>query len=271
MKYETLINYLLASELRHQKMIVALSKPDAQYYYTKTRAEGLLVLVIESGGVWMVSHVFGKPVQDSDWQDLFQQMNLKENVLETILLPESLSQAFHASSTQRYQLVLHQGLWRLDLADLILPTTPGTLVQATEEHAAWIAEALQGFLREALPYQSWPDRDLQQDALRRIAAGNLYLWCISDQPVAMAAKVRETDSVAAISLVFTDPLHRGKGFAAAVTAAVSQHLFQTFRQCCLFTDLANPISGHLYQKIGYQQLDRFCLLKPKDSGLGGLM
>ena len=47
--------------------------------------------------------------------------------------------------------------------------------------------------------------------------------------------------------------HRGKGYASACVAAMSQHLLdggKTF--CTLYTDLSNPTSNKIYQNIGYR-------------------
>jgi len=44
-----------------------------------------------------------------------------------------------------------------------------------------------------------------------------------------------------------------KGFAGACVAALSQKLLDDGRKYCfLYTDLGNPISNHVYQKIGYE-------------------
>jgi len=49
------------------------------------------------------------------------------------------------------------------------------------------------------------------------------------------------------------PENRGRGFAGACVAALSQKLLDDGRKFCfLYTDLANPISNHIYQTIGYE-------------------
>jgi predicted GNAT family acetyltransferase len=53
--------------------------------------------------------------------------------------------------------------------------------------------------------------------------------------------------------VYTPPELRGRGYASALTAAVSQaQLNGGRRYCFLFTDLANPTSNKIYQAIGYE-------------------
>ena len=53
--------------------------------------------------------------------------------------------------------------------------------------------------------------------------------------------------------VYTPPQRRGRGYASALTAAVSAALLHDGRRFCfLFTNLANPTSNAIYQAIGYR-------------------
>jgi predicted GNAT family acetyltransferase len=44
------------------------------------------------------------------------------------------------------------------------------------------------------------------------------------------------------------------GFASAAVAHLSAHLSAHGHRACLFTDLANPTSNAIYQRLGYQPL-----------------
>ena len=58
--------------------------------------------------------------------------------------------------------------------------------------------------------------------------------------------------------VYTPPAYRRRGYATANVAAVSQRALEAgHAYCCLFTDLANPISNSIYQKIGYRPICDF--------------
>jgi len=49
------------------------------------------------------------------------------------------------------------------------------------------------------------------------------------------------------------PELRGRGYGSALTAALTQQLLDGGRRFCfLFTDLANPTSNSIYQRIGYR-------------------
>jgi predicted GNAT family acetyltransferase len=56
--------------------------------------------------------------------------------------------------------------------------------------------------------------------------------------------------------VYTPPEHRGRGYGAAVTAAVSHAALDAGASyVVLFTDLANPTSNALYRRLGYQPVE----------------
>jgi predicted GNAT family acetyltransferase len=86
----------------------------------------------------------------------------------------------------------------------------------------------------------------------KVAAGQLFLW-EQERPVAMAAWSGKTPSGVRVNFVYTPPDERGKGYATAAVAALSQLLLDRGnRFCCLYTDLANPTSNAIYRRIGYQ-------------------
>jgi predicted GNAT family acetyltransferase len=56
-----------------------------------------------------------------------------------------------------------------------------------------------------------------------------------------------------VNAVYTPPELRGQGYATATVAALSHLLLDRgYRFCCLYTDLANPTSNAIYQRIGYR-------------------
>ena len=51
----------------------------------------------------------------------------------------------------------------------------------------------------------------------------------------------------------TPPEHRGRGYASALVASVSaDRLAEGNRFCFLYTDLANPTSNRIHERIGYE-------------------
>jgi GNAT superfamily N-acetyltransferase len=87
----------------------------------------------------------------------------------------------------------------------------------------------------------------------RIVAGLLWLWENDGEVTSMAARNRIAAGVARVGPVYTPPNHRRHGYGAAVTAACSADAGQAgAARIVLYTDLANPTSNAIYQRLGYR-------------------
>ena len=74
----------------------------------------------------------------------------------------------------------------------------------------------------------------------------------------MTARSRPTHHGIAVNAVYTPPEQRGRGYATAAVATLSQQLlYEGYDFCCLFTDLSNPTSNRIYQRIGYRPVCDF--------------
>jgi predicted GNAT family acetyltransferase len=86
----------------------------------------------------------------------------------------------------------------------------------------------------------------------------LYIWEDGGVPVSIAGYAGPTPHGIRIGPVYTPPENRGRGYASACTAQMSQRLLdEGYEFCFLFTDLSNPTSNHIYQQIGYQHVCDF--------------
>ncbi|WP_153543288.1 GNAT family N-acetyltransferase [Streptomyces sp. RB17] len=93
----------------------------------------------------------------------------------------------------------------------------------------------------------------------RIAEGGATLWEEADgTPVSMVGATPEIAGQVRVAPVYTPADLRGRGYAGAATAEVSRAARETgVAQVLLFTDLANPTSNRLYQRIGYRPVADF--------------
>jgi predicted GNAT family acetyltransferase len=99
-----------------------------------------------------------------------------------------------------------------------------------------------------MDYGAWVDR--------RVADGDLLIWEDGSRPVAFAACSPVIAGMSRIGPVYTPPEQRGHGYASGVVAEVSAYaLARGAREVLLFTDLANPTSNSIYQKLGYRPVD----------------
>lgn len=95
---------------------------------------------------------------------------------------------------------------------------------------------------------------------------SLYLWKVDDNAVSMVNQSRQTKNGTTINAVFTPDEHKGKGYATAAVAKLSERLLQEgFQFCCLFTDAANPTSNNIYKKIGYYEVGTSVVYKLADN------
>ncbi|MCL2548285.1 MAG: GNAT family N-acetyltransferase [Symbiobacteriaceae bacterium] len=105
----------------------------------------------------------------------------------------------------------------------------------------------------------------------RYMVQNRGVYILEDEgiPVSMARLHREMRTACGIGYVYTPPFLRGRGYATACVAAVSRiALERGFARCVLYTDLANPTSNSIYQKIGYRPIcdSRMIKFEPRTSG-----
>ena len=82
---------------------------------------------------------------------------------------------------------------------------------------------------------------------------SFYLLFNNDEPVSMVRKAGKTPNGNFINFVYTPPSLRRKGYATECCAKLSKLLLdEGNKYCFLFTDLSNPTSNSIYQKIGYR-------------------
>lgn len=139
---------------------------------------------------------------------------------------------------------------RIYRVDTVVPPkdVPGRLRPARESDVDLATEFAAGFARDA-GQQFAIGRD---GILRHVERKALYLW-EDREPVCMVVAQGVTPNGCRIGFVYTPESARGNGYASAATAAASQaHLDAGGSFCVLYTDLTNPVSNRIYQRIGYR-------------------
>ena len=100
-------------------------------------------------------------------------------------------------------------------------------------------------------------RDSPRRIATNLAASDVMLWDDSG-PASMAAIVRRTPSSASIAFVYTPDERRGRGYASALVAELSQReLDAGCEWCSLFTDGENATTNRIYRAIGYEPRSEF--------------
>lgn len=125
---------------------------------------------------------------------------------------------------------------------------PGKMRLAQPADSDIITEWLEGFTAET----SHGPGDVRTYTAAHIANKTVFFWD-DDGPKTTALWAGQTPNGVRVGFVYTPQEFRAHGYASAVTAAASQRALDNgARFCCLFTDLGNPTSNAIYQKIGYR-------------------
>jgi predicted GNAT family acetyltransferase len=179
---------------------------------------------------------------------------LRESVMVPgVIGPRDVATNFASAWSQHTKSALavqmEQMIYRLDRVNDI-PFSPGELICATAERVDLVADWTAAFSEVTHDRLDRPQALERAQAL--IDASRLYLWH-NKAPVSMAWRARPTRNGIVVSGVYTPPEFRNRGYATACVASLSQLLLdEGFQFCALYADLANPVSNHIYQEIGYR-------------------
>ncbi len=150
-----------------------------------------------------------------------------------------------------------QGVFALDQVESIVPAAGSPRIAELRDLdliEAWTAN----FLAEALPDEPADDqrsRGLIERRLTGNTPGAYWLWIDNGEPVSLSGHGNPTGRGVRIGPVYTPPVFRGKGYASSLVAAESQWLLENGHEFCfLYTDLSNPTSNAIYERIGYRQV-----------------
>jgi GNAT superfamily N-acetyltransferase len=147
-----------------------------------------------------------------------------------------------------------QRLYRLAELSWPDPAPDGTARTAAGSDVPLLADWFTAFAFEVHDMGRGVD---QAAAVReRVSYGGITIWEAGGRPVAMAGATRQVARMARIGPVYTPPERRGRGYGSAATAAASAGLLEAGAEdVLLYTDLANPVSNSIYQRIGYRAVE----------------
>ncbi|MFF1544041.1 GNAT family N-acetyltransferase [Streptomyces sp. NPDC058291] len=156
------------------------------------------------------------------------------------------------------RLALRQRLYRLEE---LTPPEPAPAGRARVAAAADRDLLVRWYGEFSAQVGAHPKQDGGAWADSRIAYGGITLWETPDgAPVAMAGVTLEVAGQIRVAPVYTPAGLRGRGYAGAATAEVSRAaLASGAAEVLLFTDLSNPTSNGLYQRIGYRPVADFAV------------
>ena len=122
--------------------------------------------------------------------------------------------------------------------------------KATEQDRERLTQYIKCFNKEALQ-QELSDEDANQKFEAYLERG-YYVLEKDNKIVSQAAFSRNLVKGQCISGVYTPKEERGRGYAYNLVYKLSKKcLDEGAEYCVLYTDAENPISNHVYEKIGY--------------------
>jgi GNAT superfamily N-acetyltransferase len=125
---------------------------------------------------------------------------------------------------------------------------PGRLRFATTRDLPLIHEWMMSFAAEAVQERI----DVRAIGTERVARREMALW-VDGERRCMAGYSGRSPNGVRVGYVYTPPEWRRQGYATTCVAALSQRaLDEGARHCFLYTDLSNPTSNDIYQRIGYE-------------------
>jgi GNAT superfamily N-acetyltransferase len=140
------------------------------------------------------------------------------------------------------------------LARLEPPVVPGAArLASTDADVALAAGFRRDFQLEAIGHELVPG-SAASDVRRSQALGNGHIfWEVGGRVAAYAAVGKPINGMSRVGPVYTPSEQRGHGYGSAVTAAATRWALDAgAADVLLFTDLANPVSNSIYQRIGYR-------------------
>jgi hypothetical protein len=165
--------------------------------------------------------------------------------------------ARHSAGGPAAQRQLGERIYRL--RDVSPPRpVPGVMRPARPADRDLVAQWVYDFEFEALGEDDRAEADAAADRWIAGRGRTLFLWDLDGKAVSLTGVGGPTPHGIRIGPVYTPPDRRGRGYASALVAAVTQAQLDAGKTFVfLFTDLANPTSNRIYQAIGYEPVTDF--------------
>lgn len=152
----------------------------------------------------------------------------------------------------------HMRLW--EATEVAMPDLPPGQLRAARADDVdlavtwWNAFAADAAEQAGRPGEVHGGEGIEADEMaRRVEEGLVWLWEDESGRVAhLTAHNPPAYGVARVGPVYTPREARGRGYASATVAAVTQRILDQGVRACLFTDQANPTSNKIYEAVGYR-------------------
>jgi predicted GNAT family acetyltransferase len=167
---------------------------------------------------------------------------------------ETFAEAWATKTGCSLRTRMAQGVYALHRVQPV-PAPAGAMRTATQADRGLLVEWLKAFVDEAIGHRAVGEDIAGLVDHRLSAEGTGFVLWEDDVPVSLAGFGGATPNGIRVGPVYTPPELRGRGYASALVAELSAHLLAEGRTFCfLYTDLTNPTSNRIYERIGYERV-----------------
>jgi len=252
-------SFLAPREAEHNLMFGLLSRlrrnplayGTAPYFATISTAGGVVAAAMRTPPYNLIlSEVDDERACDAIAADAFDVYGSIRGVLGPVAPAARFVRTWEALTGAQGRFARGQRTYRAERAERPVGV-PGSMRAYTEADRTLVLEWLEAFFDEAMGDEAVQTAEGTLKGKLEDPDGALVLWQ-DREPVSFAGYGGPTPNGIRIGPVYTPPELRRRGYATALTAELTAALLRDRRFCFLFTDLANPTSNSIYQKIGYE-------------------
>jgi uncharacterized protein len=136
-----------------------------------------------------------------------------------------------------------------------IPTLTLPLVNANEVTYDFTGD-YQSFLEEC--HALYDPNKLQPDIETMLKNNDLYVLIDQNAVVTMGRLQRIVPGGRAVGVIYTPPRYRGRGYSTCCAKQLTRLIFAVgYSYAYLYAEADNPVSNHVYEKLGYRKTDDF--------------
>ncbi|MBN2157001.1 MAG: GNAT family N-acetyltransferase [Candidatus Lokiarchaeota archaeon] len=220
---------------------------------TEIRNQGKIVLVATRTPPWntILSYTENLKAVGFLATELMKKDPKTPGILGPKLAVQRFIQTWTESKNIKVELSMNERIYKITEVN---PDTLGNheIIPARYKHKKLVRRWGYAFIQESMPEtpQDQIKRSLTR-AVKDIKEKRIFLLLDNGKPVSMARDIA-MENCGRVNYVYTPPELRRRGYATECVAKLTQKLLDEYDYCVLFTDLSNPTSNSIYQKIGYR-------------------
>ena len=233
-----------------ERIVLAPQDDDAGCYWATVSARGAIIAAAfhhPIGGVLVTAGPDRACALIA--ADMAERARTPNSVVGPLASCEAFARTWRERTGQAHMLRFHLRHFELTQPPPVFAASGGARLPLDSETETLVDWTVAFVAEVALPET---EEQTRRRAKNRIGNGQVRIWD-DGGPVAFAGYGADASDTVRIAPVYTPPEFRGKGYASALVTDLSRELFARGKRAIfLTTDVANPTSNSIYQRIGYR-------------------